>query len=700
LNARLERLRHWIARRLLAGHWPPLVALSLLHVAVTERALRGSGGIPVNTIPYDFMDTYSRFVVFISDSLSAGALPLWYPYGHAGIPFFANPQSQMWSPVTWIMAGLFKYDLLTVQRQVFLTILGGSFGVYFLAHTLWRKRAAALLSAIAFNFTSARLCNAEHMDIVTAFSLFPWIFWGMRRLADGDRWAAPLLGMALGLLVVSGYPGVVLLSPLWFGGWAGWLLSTSCADRASRMAFLARMGLSLALGVGISAGYCLSIAGSINTFSRGEPLSTEASLIQGLVPADLWHLIFGASTVLPAAGAAADISMRGLYFGIVALVLAFYAVLANRKPVVTFLGIGFLVALLMSMGRAFFARVALHDLLPLFNFSRFPAADSRAVAALAGCLLAGGGLAALLDAPHDTRRFSRLLVATLGILAAGLIWLKGFIYPTATPAQLADFFDKVVIVEMLIVSVTWLGLARFSTTRAMVVTILIASALDSGMHASAVSDLWSVPSGARGEQYRAIHTRAFDPAKALVPRVDFPSLIDPRSNDAYLNKSFYLSSYTPFQLKSIGPLASGEFRNFLVNGKRVVGFTTEAPPRQGNLFEQKALAIDFRIQRYLPDRVDYVVNLPTRTTLVFNEMYFPGWRARIDGGATVPMVEVAGGFRALTVDAGTHEIATRFLPWTFVVGFAVTVLSWLLGVGWIACATFWRRRKASVTVAA
>jgi len=28
------------------------------------------------------------------------------------------------------------------------------------------------------------------------------------------------------------------------------------------------------------------------------------------------------------------------------------------------------------------------------------------------------------------------------------------------------------------------------------------------------------------------------------------------------------------------------------------------------------------------------------------------------------------------------------------------VLSWLLGVGWIACATFWRRRKASVTVAA
>jgi len=662
--------------------------------------LRGSGGIPVNSIPYDFMDTYSRFVIFISDSLGAGALPLWYPYGHAGIPFFANPQSQMWTPVTWIIGGLFKYDLLTVQRQEFLTILGGSFGVYFLAHTLWRKRSAALLSAIAFNFTSARLCNAEHMDIVTAFSLFPWIFWAMRQVADGKRWAAPVLGMALGLLVVSGYPGVVLLSPLWFGGWAGWLRWTSCADRASRKAFIARMGLSLALGVGISSGYCLSIASSISTFSRGEPLSTDASLIQGLVPADLWHLLFGVSTALPTAGAAADISMRGLYFGIVALVLAFYAVLANRKPVVTFLGLGFLLALLMSMGRSFFARVALHDFLPLFNFSRFPAADSRAVAALIGCLLAGGGLAAVLDAPDGSRRLSRLLVGTLGILAVGFIWLKGFIYPSATPAQLADMFDKVVIVEMLIILLTWLGLARLSTTHAVVITILVAAALDSGMHASATSDLWSVPSGARGEQYRAIHTRAFDPATALVPRIDFPSLIDPRSNDAYLNKRFYLSSYTPFQLKSIGPLAAGEFRNFLVNGKRVVGFTNVAPPDQGSLFEQTALAIDFRIERYLPDRVDYVVNLPARTTLVFNEMYFPGWGARIDGGPTVPMVKVAGGFRALTVEAGNHKIATRFLPWTFVVGFAATLLSWLLAVGWMARATFWTGRKVPAKVAA
>ena len=48
------------------------------------------------------------------------------------------------------------------------------------------------------------------------------------------------------------------------------------------------------------------------------------------------------------------------------------------------------------------------------------------------------------------------------------------------------------------------------------------------------------------------------------------------------------------------------------------------------------------------------------------------------------MMEVAGGFRALSVEVGNRSIATRFLPWTFVAGAVATLLSWLLAVGWIA----------------
>ena len=65
------------------------------------------------------------------------------------------------------------------------------------------------------------------------------------------------------------------------------------------------------------------------------------------------------------------------------------------------------------------------------------------------------------------------------------------------------------------------------------------------------------------------------------------------------------------------------------------------------------------------------------TTLVFNEMYFPGWKASIDRGPRVPMLEVAGGLRALRVEAGFHRIETRFSPGVFWVGFFITAAAWL-----------------------
>ena len=73
------------------------------------------------------------------------------------------------------------------------------------------------------------------------------------------------------------------------------------------------------------------------------------------------------------------------------------------------LAVGFVLALLMSLGSHFFARVAAHDYLSLLNFSRFPAADSRAMAALAGSLLAGAGLASVWEEASARRSLFRVL---------------------------------------------------------------------------------------------------------------------------------------------------------------------------------------------------------------------------------------------------------------------------------------------------
>ena len=299
---------------------------------------------------------------------------------------------------------------------MFLTILAGSFGIYFAGfHALWTEEVSGP-AARRSPSTSPALdsANAEHMDIVTAFSLFPWIFWAIQR-SIGPRksggpdpcsaWRWGCWSSAAIQVWCCSVPSVVRQDG------PSWLL----VDLLRRPGLVARRSWcewasSLALGRGnfLRLSACHRQQTSA-TFSRGEPsLRLTRRWIQGLVPS-------GGGFLAPAcsgtpfdraprtAGAAADISMRGLYFG-------------NRRA-----GPGVLcragqpkassvtvpeyrlsgVALLDEHGGGiyFFTRGIARILLSFQPPPGFPAADSRAVAALVGCLLAGGGLANFARSP-------------------------------------------------------------------------------------------------------------------------------------------------------------------------------------------------------------------------------------------------------------------------------------------------------------
>ena len=695
-----ERLRRLAQGIPLGHHLPPLAVLALLHVTVLARTLRGADGIPERVIPWDFPISYARNLIFISDTLRAGFLPVWFPYGHAGMPFFVNPQTELWSPVTWLVSLFGGYDLLVAQQQLMLTLLAGSFGLYALAYVLWKDRWAALLAAIAYNFTSARLCNAEHMDFINAFSIFPWVFWATERVAQGVRYARPSLGIALALLVVSGYPGVVLLSPLWFGAWAVWLLVTECPDWAARRRFLWGLALAVGTGVLLAAGYWLPIAAHLDVFARSTPLTVDGALAQSLILPDLLHLVFGAPTTLVPEGAPADISMRGLYFGILAFALALVACLHRRDRRTAVLGVGVVAALLMTLGSGSSFRVALHDTFPIFNLSRFPAGDSRAVAVLAGSLLAGGGLLAVRDDAEARRRFTRVLLCLAVILIAGLLWLREAVFPSTGAVPFARQFSAATLGELFAVALALVCLLRGLRPGALVACLLIVAAIDSSTHASADAFFYSrTPHEVGVELAEKMHVRTFDVANADVPRADNPNISAPSSTDAFLNKKFYLPSYGGFRLNQLDELLAAGFRPFLVEGKRVVGFpgvgsSAANIPKVGAAFRQQAQPVNFVISRYQPDRVDYSVDLAKPTMLVFNEMYFPGWQARIDQGPKVPMIEVAGGLRALPVATGFHRIETRFSPGVFWVGLSITAMAWLGVLIWLGFAIRSGRARA------
>lgn len=84
-----------------------------------------------------------------------------------------------------------------------------------------------------------------------------------------------------------------------------------------------------------------------------------------------------------------------------------------------------------------------------------------------------------------------------------------------------------------------------------------------------------------------------------------------------------------------------------------------------------------RVTEYRPDRVTYGVVTSAPALLVTHEMYYPGWRATVDGeDARVYRANYI--FRGVFVEAGAHTVTFEFAPNSFRLGVLVTLVS--LGV--------------------
>jgi uncharacterized membrane protein YfhO len=151
--------------------------------------------------------------------------------------------------------------------------------------------------------------------------------------------------------------------------------------------------------------------------------------------------------------------------------------------------------------------------------------------------------------------------------------------------------------------------------------------------------------------------------------------------------------------KSIGLRNSCLPRAFLVPGAtllrkdEVLDYLagTNFDPRRSILFEKGDLAcatppvsLDpspvsgvVEITRYRPDRLVLSANTSRMAYLFLSEMFYPGWKAFIDGHAT----RILRGnylFRVLEVPKGRHEVRLEFDPWTIKAGTGVTLLTVLL----------------------
>jgi hypothetical protein len=85
--------------------------------------------------------------------------------------------------------------------------------------------------------------------------------------------------------------------------------------------------------------------------------------------------------------------------------------------------------------------------------------------------------------------------------------------------------------------------------------------------------------------------------------------------------------------------------------------------------------------RYGLNEVELAVRAPVSGCLVLSDVYYPGWRAEVDG-APAEVLRADYVFRAVLLPPGEHTVRMAFAPWTWRVGLAVSILTWVGLAAW------------------
>lgn len=81
------------------------------------------------------------------------------------------------------------------------------------------------------------------------------------------------------------------------------------------------------------------------------------------------------------------------------------------------------------------------------------------------------------------------------------------------------------------------------------------------------------------------------------------------------------------------------------------------------------------IRRLDANDIEIEATTPAPVYLVMSEVYYPGWRAVVDGH-TAKILPANFAFRAVYLEPGAHRIRLSFLPSPWLIGLAISVVTW------------------------
>jgi hypothetical protein len=380
------------------------------------------------TFPWDFLGAYTTTPAFVAASVSAGHLFSWSPYVASGFPVAVDPQAGAYFPGWWLLGLLNIPATLRVLTVVQVAhVLFGSLGVLALARVRRLGWSWAAFAAVAYLFFGGFYGEAEHADMVRGFAYLPWLLWALTPPRDGRRWLRLIALPPLAWLISTGsYPGQMVAFAL--VGFVYLAVALWVADGG----VLRREGIVLGLAVFASAGVCLAAllpylhAEGANELHRVfEPTATaragESMELRGLLGLYLNNFSWMYDGTVTAWAVGIPV--------LIGLACVRLRTVRAHAPLVACGAAALLLAMTPKIG---FVGRAMASVRPLFP-GRLPAAEYKAVVAVALVVLAADGWSRLASSPRRVRPgaavlalllvLGALLVSTRYGSATGGLWL-------------------------------------------------------------------------------------------------------------------------------------------------------------------------------------------------------------------------------------------------------------------------------------
>jgi hypothetical protein len=158
---------------------------------------------------------YYRPAKWLLASLSRASqgIPLWNPFFASGQPFAANPEHEVFHPLSALF--LFLPFELAFRLQVILPVLAGVGSMYFLLRTLRRSRLASIFGGLGWGFGGYLLSATNLLPILFAASILPLSLAFVVRLVRRARGLdAAALALCIGGQCLAGEPSTLLVTPL------------------------------------------------------------------------------------------------------------------------------------------------------------------------------------------------------------------------------------------------------------------------------------------------------------------------------------------------------------------------------------------------------------------------------------------------------------------------------------------------------